>query len=253
MDQPDLDPREHRRALRAIGRINRWSGTAGLIGRTLKRLAREHGLQSLRVLDLATGGGDVALRLGRWGRRNGIDLRVDGCDISPTAVEEARARADALRSPARFFVLDAVGEPLPQDYDVILSCLFLHHLSQEQATDLIRRIAGAARLGGLIDDLQRGPAGHAAACLAPRFLTRSRMVHRDALISVAAAFTTEEAAAMAVAAGLQDFELRPHWPFRFMLSWCNERKEKPNGGGATALEHVTQRQAASLVAGPASR
>lgn len=224
MDQPGLEPAEHRLALRGLARINAWSGTTVFLARALARLAREQGRRELRVLDIATGGGDTPLRLWQWGQRHGLDFRVDGCDRSATAVEEARRKAEAFGSPARFFALNVFRDPLPPDYDVILSCLFLHHLAPDSAIELIRRMASAAGYAVLLDDLQRRPAGMALAWLGTRVLSRSRVVHEDGLRSVAAAFTMDEAADLAVFAGLDGFEIRPHWPFRYLLSW---RRSEP--------------------------
>jgi hypothetical protein len=69
MDQPGLSPPRHARALRGLARINFWSGSAGILWRPLAALCRRPDTQHLRVLDLATGGGDVPIRLWRRARR----------------------------------------------------------------------------------------------------------------------------------------------------------------------------------------
>src|SRR5918912_1375115 len=74
MDQPGLDPRRHAHALRGLARINFWSGSAGILWPDLAALARETAPRPLRVLDVATGGGDVPIRLWRRARRAGLDL-----------------------------------------------------------------------------------------------------------------------------------------------------------------------------------
>jgi hypothetical protein len=61
MDQPGLDPARHRQALRGLRRINFWSRSAGILWPALAGLARA-AQRPLRVLDQATGGGDVPNR-----------------------------------------------------------------------------------------------------------------------------------------------------------------------------------------------
>src|SRR5437879_5864891 len=85
MDRPDLEERRHAQALRGLARINRWSGSARILWRPLQAVARQWGSAPLRLLDVATGGGDVPLRLWRKARRAGMALEVEGCDRSPTA------------------------------------------------------------------------------------------------------------------------------------------------------------------------
>src|SRR5438093_141488 len=118
MDQPDLDRDRHWQALRGLGRINRWSGSAGILWPALRDLGKKLG-RPLRVLDVATGGGDVPLRLWQKARRSGLAMHIEGCDVSPAAVAFAQARADREQAPVRFFVLDALHQELPDGYDAI--------------------------------------------------------------------------------------------------------------------------------------
>ncbi|MBX9582367.1 MAG: hypothetical protein K2X87_18855, partial [Gemmataceae bacterium] len=71
MDDPGLDPAEHRRALAALARINRWSRSAAVIWRPIRDFARSAG-RPVRVLDVATGGGDVPKALAEKARRAGL-------------------------------------------------------------------------------------------------------------------------------------------------------------------------------------
>src|SRR5262245_12066156 len=58
MDQPGLSQESHRSALAALGRINFLSATAGALFAPLARLHGELGARKLRILDVASGGGD---------------------------------------------------------------------------------------------------------------------------------------------------------------------------------------------------
>src|SRR5947209_2673513 len=93
MDQLDLNPRDHACALRGLARINWWSCSSNILWPALAGRARRRP-QPLRVLDLATGAGDVPIRLSCRARRMGIRLQIDGCDVSPVAVAEAQHRGE---------------------------------------------------------------------------------------------------------------------------------------------------------------
>jgi 2-polyprenyl-3-methyl-5-hydroxy-6-metoxy-1,4-benzoquinol methylase len=218
MDQPGLDPARHAHALRGLARINFFSGSAGILWPPLLALARRLGTRRLRVLDLATGGGDVPVRLWRRAARAGLDWQVAGCDKSPVAVEQARARAARAGAPVTFFTHDALhGGALP-GHDAVTCSLFLHHLDEDDAVRLLRRMAGAGDLV-LVNDLVRGLAGLALAHLATRLLTTSGVVHTDGPRSVESAFTLEEARALAGRAGLAGATVVRRWPCRFLLTW----------------------------------
>jgi 2-polyprenyl-3-methyl-5-hydroxy-6-metoxy-1,4-benzoquinol methylase len=223
MDQPDLDPRAHERALRAIARTNAWGATRRVVGRALLRLARRRGLTSLRLLDAACGAGDLALWLGTWLARRGVTATVDGYDVSATAVAYATRLAAAAKLPhVRFYCHDVVQREFGAAYDCVVSSLFLHHLAEDDGVQFLRRCAAAARHAVLVDDLSRSQLGFALAWTAGRTLTRSPIVRVDAPLSVRSAFRPDEAKALFDEAGLQGATVRKHWPERYLIMW-----EKP--------------------------
>ncbi len=218
MDQPDLDQGRHEHALRGLARINFFSAAARALWRPLRALAGGLG-RPLRVLDVATGAGDMPLRLWRLARARGLDWQVEGCDRSPVAVEHARRRAAQAGAGISFFVHDALAGPLPGTPDAVTCSLFLHHLADDEAVDLLRRMASSGARLVLVDDLARGLAGLALAHVATRLLTTSRVVHFDGPRSVEAAFTPAEALALASRAGLDGATVTRHWPCRWLLAW----------------------------------
>ena len=221
MDQPGLEPADHRRALEGLTRINSISRTSAILWRPIALIAaadREED-RTTRVLDVATGGGSTPIALMRRAACRGLNVRVDGCDKSPQAVEFASKEAAARGVQSRFFVHDALNQPLPEGYDVIMCSLFLHHLDGADAIALLERMAAAARRLVLVDDLVRSRLGYLLAYFGCRLLSGSHMVHVDGPVSVAAAFTAREALVMASKAGLRNATLVPHWPQRFLLSW----------------------------------
>jgi 2-polyprenyl-3-methyl-5-hydroxy-6-metoxy-1,4-benzoquinol methylase len=221
MDQPGLDLSEYLQALQGLRRINSLSRTGSVLWPAIAQLARRKEVngQPVRVLDLATGGGDTPIELHRRARRAGLNLEVQGCDINPQAVDYAQKQAQAHNVNARFFVLDAVHEVLPSDYDVLTCSLFLHHLDETDAIALLRRMANAARRLVLVDDLVRSRYGYLMAVVGCHLLSGSRVVHADGPISVASAFTPSEALSLAERAGLQGATLTRHWPQRYLLTW----------------------------------
>ena len=220
MDELGLDPRRHAAALRGLERINVLSRTADALLPALRRLAERTQSGELRILDVACGGGDMAVRLARSAGRAGLRVHVDGCDLSPTAVEHSRSRAAAAGLEMRFFTHDALGNRFPDGYDVLMSTLFLHHLDETDAVALLGNMREAARLGVLVDDLIRSRMGYTLAWLGCRLVTTSHIVHHDGPVSVEAAFSLDEIRELAGRAGLEDARLQRHWPERFLLEWA---------------------------------
>lgn len=214
MDDPSLDEAAHRRALAGLARLNAASGIAWRVSRELDR---RFGDEPLRVLDVAAGSGDLAVRLASRSRGRGRVFAT--CDISETACRATTERARAMGLEVEATTVDVLAAPLPAGYDVVMCHLFLHHLDEQDIVRLLASMRAAAGRGVLVTDLTRTRAGYALAWLASRALTRSPVVHTDALLSVRGALTVDELRGLAGEAGLGEARIRRVWPERMML-WC---------------------------------
>jgi 2-polyprenyl-3-methyl-5-hydroxy-6-metoxy-1,4-benzoquinol methylase len=222
MDDPALDGKLHRHALESLGRINWLSRSDSAVWREIRSLQKASTRERpLTILDIAAGGGDLALNLSRHAQRDGILVQIHGCDISSTALNFASEQAAASKQDnVKFFQCDALNQPFPQSkYDVVMCSLFLHHLPEKDAVRLLQRMKETATELVLVDDLRRTRFGYWLAWLGCRILTRCHVVHVDGPMSVEGAFTTREAQTLAERAGLKDAVTRHRWPQRFMLIW----------------------------------
>ena len=217
MDQPGLDPVAHEHALRDLARINWWSRSASILWPTI----RAHALKTqrpLRVLDVATGAGDVPIGLLNRAKRAGLALEVSACDISETALHYAQKRATAAGVAIRFFHHDILTNPLPDGFDIVTASLFLHHLDEADAIVVLQRMQASATRAVLVNDLERNRIGYIMAWIGTRILSRSPVVHVDGPLSVRGAFSITEALMLAEQAGLRGAKIARHWPFRFLLT-----------------------------------
>ena len=217
MDGPGLDPAEHARPCEGSGGSTPSPQRPALAADRAAR-PRAAGIAAPRARR-GHRRGRVPATLARLAARAGLDVRVEGCDVSPRAVGFARERAGTSGLDVRFFQWDALNGALPAGYDVITSTLFLHHLDDAAAVNLLRRMGEAAGRAVLVDDLVRSRRGFALAWAGCRLLSGSRVVHHDGPVSVAAAFTPGEAIDLARRAGLDGATVTRHWPQRFLLAW----------------------------------
>ena len=130
----------------------------------------------------------------------------------------ASQAATAAIGNVRYFQHDVLTQPLPErSYDVVMCSLFLHHLEESQARQLLKIMSSTARKLVLVDDLRRTRRGYWLALLGSRLLSRCYVVHNDGPMSVESAFTSDESRIMAEEAGLRDITVKFHWPQRFLL------------------------------------
>ncbi len=214
MDDPQLDANEHRHALSGLARINRLSGSANLLWPEIVRWSRT--LQRpISVLDVATGSGDVPAELLLRAQRAQVALHLTGCDVSPIAVAAAQAKCPG----GTFFVHDILQEPPPGCYDVVTCSLFLHHLTEGDATTLLQHLKCVTGKMILVNDLARSRWNYVAVWLACHALTRSRVVRFDGPASVRSALTPSEVLALAERSGFNDAKVRSYFPCRYLLLW----------------------------------
>ena len=220
MDDPSLPKADHDAALDGLARLNAWSFADRTFRKPILALnsRREDQSEPLVILDLATGSGDLVVRLGRWLRTRGIPVHWKAVDISEHALERCRDRSRACGLEIETHRLDAIREPLPSA-DIALCSLFLHHLEFAEVTTVLTRLDECAKYGGIVSDLRRSTTGLFLASFAGRLATRSPVVHFDAPTSVRAALTTSELDHLATDARLPGKNVERIFPQRQRLTW----------------------------------
>lgn len=217
MDDPNLDRASHLRALRGLQRINALSRTVATVWRPLVQLIRERRLTEPVILDLATGGGALAIGLMQRAARHSMSMRMVAADLSPVALDITRERAAAANITIDTVCLDALDADWPSGIDIVVNSLFLHHLADDDATTVLRHASMYSNHGMIMSDLRRTRRGLSMAHIGVRVLSRSPIVHADGPQSVRAAFTMPELDAIARRASLHQPQITAVWPQRQQL------------------------------------
>jgi 2-polyprenyl-3-methyl-5-hydroxy-6-metoxy-1,4-benzoquinol methylase len=218
MDRPDVDKAWLREELETLQKINRFGGHQ-LILRYVQQLLGSRKRAELNILDLATGAADIPRAIVAWARGTGTQIRITAVDRNEEVLRSAREwcrdwpeiqleRHDLLELP--------FGR---QSFDIVLCSLALHHFKTDDAVTILQRMNDLARIGYVVNDLQRNwPAIWTAELLA-RTLFRSPIVRHDGPQSFRAAFTVCELRKMATEAGMSNFQVRRHQGiYRMVLS-----------------------------------
>ena len=219
MDAPDLPPARLAETLKGLGLVNAITRSSRLMWPDLVAAARRCPGETLRVLDVACGGGDVLITLAGWAAKTGLDVELAGCDASAEAVAYAREQAAKAGTQVSFSAVRVARDALPGGYHIIMSTLFLHHLDEDDAVAFLSEAAAKARDRLVIQDILRSRLSYWFARVGTRLLLLNDICRLDGRSSVEGAFTRDEAKALAKAAGLEGAEIVPRFPFRYLIRW----------------------------------
>ena len=102
--------------------------------------------KGMKVLDIGSGAGDVALTLAEF---VGNDGSVVGVDVNAEILETARGRAETAGiTNVEFIAGDARTLDLPDDFDAIVGRLVLMYMAEP--ADALKQLAARLRPGGIV-------------------------------------------------------------------------------------------------------
>lgn len=210
MDDPHVDPALLERTYRQFASVNalvsRWRA---LYRRRIRPALPTH--RTATVLDVGSGGGDVARRLAAWMRADGIDAHITGIDPDARAhafatatttagVDFEQASSDALVVAGRRF-------------DVVLSNHVLHHLDDAALAALVRDSEALADRLALHADLERAAVPHVAFGVATAPLRRTSLLHDDGTTSIRRSHRAPELQRLVP----EPWRVERLWPYRLLL------------------------------------
>ncbi len=198
-------------SLADIDRLNSWFGGYALSLRAIRRLAAEvPRARPLRVIDVGGGTAAFAVRVVRWARRSGRDIRVIVVDRDPISLRLARA-AVAAYPEIVLVCADAAALPCRERaVDIVTSALTLHHLEPAQAAAGLREMTAAARIGVVVNDLLRRPLSLGLVWLVTRLLGCHPISRHDGPLSVRRSYSRDELRALAEKAGARRLTIREY-------------------------------------------
>src|SRR5207248_5605407 len=153
MDRPQPVSTELERDLERIRQLNRWFGSYWLVLGFMERWIKP--VDQMRIVDLATGSGDIPRLIVDHARKIGAKVQVDALDRQPGTLEVARKLS--LDYPEIAFIEADMLQWRPADrYDLVLCTLALHHFSDNDAVRVLERCRELSRRFVLVSDLRRG-------------------------------------------------------------------------------------------------
>jgi SAM-dependent methyltransferase len=209
MDRPQPVSPELERDLERLRQLNRWFGSYRLLSTFIRRWIIPDA--KMRVVDLATGSGDIPRLLVDYARMIRAQIEIDAIDQQAATLEIARSLS-AKYPEISYHAANILEWECAQGYDIALCSLALHHFSDDDAVKLLQRCRGLSKRFVLVSDLRRGVLLKAGVYMLTAVIFREPMTRFDARLSADRAFSFVEMRDLALQAGWKNFR---HKKFRF--------------------------------------
>lgn len=205
LDRDDCAAEDKVSLIKTLHRLNQFLGNYVRFVRILEphvqRVLETTG-RPARVLELASGAGELTLALAEAARRRGLAVEVTGSDIVPAYVTRGNEAAERRDLPVRFERLNAfdMSDVEPGRFDIIFIAQTIHHFSPGQLAMMIAQSTEVASSAFVAVDGYRSLRALgflAAAGLTGSVLTRDLRFAHDAITSARKFYCESELAALA--------------------------------------------------------
>ena len=204
MDEP-CSYEDFRECLIDLGQVNRLTLFYRPTLAFLDGLVAATPHQTLRIVDVGSGGGDMLRRVERWAERRGVQVKLTGIDLNPYAARVARELMPAS-SNIQWLTGDAFAYTEP--VDVVLSSLFTHHLEEAEVVRFLAWSEAVARCGWFVNDLCREETPYRLFGMLAKGMRWHRFVQHDGPVSFRRSFREDDWERMLSEAGIALADVR---------------------------------------------
>ncbi len=217
MDDPQLEKEILARVLLDINKVNQFLGGYQITIRAVAQLIKEFPLPSYTFVDVGCGDGSMLRKVAEYCRKQGISASFTGVDLSAHALEIAEKGSVSFPEITylKHDILTLTTASVP--CDILLCTLTMHHFSNPQIPQFLKRFVALARIGIVINDLQRSRMAYYLFKGFSAIFMRMEIARHDGLISIRSGFTKVELEKLA--AGVTDVRHRIQWKWAFRYLW----------------------------------
>jgi ubiquinone/menaquinone biosynthesis C-methylase UbiE len=219
MDRPLPDPQVLEEDLQNLQTINRYLGSYRLIRHEMDLLMeRVNPSRGYTLLDFCTGSADIPRVIIDWARVHQRQIEITATDFNPFMV--TLARRESSDYPEITVESADLLAPSYSDasFDFVMCNLALHHFSTEHAVTAIAQMWRIARVGILVNDLDRNRVTSFCAKNFIPFFSSNSMTRFDAYLSSRRAFTSDELRRIAFHARIPSPVIRRYFLSRQVLT-----------------------------------
>ncbi len=214
MDDFAMEGEILRDALDKIAKINQLLGGNKITIEGVKSLLKDKPKsQTIRIVDVGCGNGDMLRALADYAQKNDLDFLLIGIDANNFTIQYAKQLSTNYQNIS-FECKDIFKDPNPV-CDIMLCTLTLHHFKDEEIIYLLSNIKQQAKVGIVINDLHRSALAYylfKALCF---LFNLNDMSREDGLVSILRGFKKADLLAYSNTLQAKSFSIKWKWAFRY--------------------------------------
>jgi len=215
MDDLEMEGDLLSRSLAKLDWINKWLGGNNVTLSALDQLIINHPKDEvLKIVDIGSGSGDMLRLVVNRLRKQNRKVEILGMDANDFTVNYARR--ESVDYPEIKYQTEYVSASTFDnlEYDILLGTLFLHHLKDEDIIDVMKIGTEKAKLGVIVNDLNRSQIAYFLFNLLTLFIPNP-MIRQDGLTSILRGFKREDLEKYTSALNVKKSTIKWKWAFRY--------------------------------------
>lgn len=193
MDDPQFSGPELFRALQHLKYINRHFGNYDAVRRAVDQvIVHNPGTESLHIVDLGCGGGDLMCYLDGYLRNKGIEVKFTGIEINAHIIKRAGDRA-CRNLKVEFIEADVLAPDFEiPNCDILMASHFIYHFTHDGLQEFVKRNLHHVKLAYVFSELRRSRRSYWLFKIFGPVVFPGRITILDGLIAIRRAFTIRE-------------------------------------------------------------
>jgi len=193
MDDPNCNRDNLFKTYHTFDRMNRLLSRWGYLYKKKIRPFLKRTAETVTLLDIGTGGGDVPGYLSKLAEQDELSISITAIDQDERAIEFAKS---ANLSENINFICTRSDELVKENkqFDFVISNHLIHHLENREILKLCHDAENLCRRRVLFNDIERTDLGYAFFSMAAPLLYRGTFIPTDGPLSIRRSFTKNELA-----------------------------------------------------------
>ncbi|MEM9648717.1 MAG: methyltransferase domain-containing protein [Bacteroidota bacterium] len=219
MDDPNMPFEVLQNAYADINLCNKILGGQSITLNGVWELVKKDLKKSYTILDMGCGDGSMLVKLSRFLSKNGVLHQMIGVDQRDDVLRIARHKTENL-SHITFHKVDILEAGNDLSCDILINTLTMHHFEAERIEAFLNKFIQLARVGVVINDLQRSKWAYTLFKLFSFFFIKTDVAKNDGLVSISKGFRKEELQELSKNIPNVTHKIQWKWAFRYV--WVME-------------------------------